>query len=711
MKTAPRSGTKIESKIALLAVCPVILALIATGVTLLVQQKQLGHEADTAITEQARNETAKIAQNVYLLCNSTDARNQAELSRGMDAVHRLLSNVGSLSLSNETVAWQASNQVTKQVIPVVLPKLLVGAEWLGQVTTAGEQALIVDEAKRLTGVFCTVFQRMNEAGDMLRVCTNVVKEDGNRAVGTYIAARDADSTENVVIKTVLRGETYRGRAYVVNDWHTAAYEPIWDAGKKRVIGMLYVGIAMNTSNRELREAISKIVVGRTGSVFVLGATGDERGRFLIADQGHQAGENVWDARDAEGRPYIQNMVQLGNKLGAGEVGSVDYATRRAGEKQVRARFAAIVGFPAWDWVIAASAYEDDFAEMRMKLNATRNAMLRWVAGVGLVTAVLALVVGVLFARTLVGPITHLIADLSESSTYIASAARQVSASSQSVAQGTSEQAASLEESSASLEEMSSMTKRNAESATRANELARMARQVADGGATDMEAMARAMNEIKTSSDDIAKIIKTIDEIAFQTNILALNAAVEAARAGEAGMGFAVVADEVRSLAHRSAQAARETASKIEGAISKTTQGVEISAKVSTSLAGIVERVREVDTLIAEVATASREQSQGLEQLNAGIGQMDKVVQANASSAEESSAAAQQLNAQAAMLKEGVARLQKVVGTRTKETLQPSEPHEQFTAPSAQKPAATRNAALKRQSVRRSEPRYGSRLCM
>ena len=167
---------------------------------------------------------------------------------------------------------------------------------------------------------------------------------------------------------------------------------------------------------------------------------------------------------------------------------------------------------------------------------------------------------------------------------VTAAATQVSSSSQSLAQGASEQAASLEETSSSLEEMSGMTNRNAENATKANELARQARQAADTGASDMQAMSAAMNDIKTSSDDIAKIIKTIDEIAFQTNILALNAAVEAARAGEAGMGFAVVAEEVRNLAQRSAQAARETADKIEGAITKTGQGVQITEKVAKSLA-------------------------------------------------------------------------------------------------------------------------------
>ena len=177
----------------------------------------------------------------------------------------------------------------------------------------------------------------------------------------------------------------------------------------------------------------------------------------------------------------------------------------------------------------------------------------------------------------------------------------------------------------------------------------------------MEHMTAAMEAIKVSSGDIAKIIKTIDEIAFQTNILALNAAVEAARAGEAGMGFAVVADEVRSLAQRAAQAAKETAAKIEGAITNTEQGVEDSAKVAERLREIVTKIRQVDELVADVAAASREQTQGIDQVNTAVTQMDSVTQSNAASAEESASAAEELNAQAESLKDAVAQLVAMVG--------------------------------------------------
>lgn len=263
-------------------------------------------------------------------------------------------------------------------------------------------------------------------------------------------------------------------------------------------------------------------------------------------------------------------------------------------------------------------------------------------------------------RSITRPVLSVVETLSAGANQTAVSAQQVSAASQSLAQGASEQAASLEETSSSLEEMSSMTKRNADNAQTANALAREARLAADTGSADMQAMAAAMQEIKISSDDIAKIIKTIDEIAFQTNILALNAAIEAARAGEAGMGFAVVAEEVRSLAQRSAQAARETAGKIEGAIGRTAAGVQLTHKVAAALQEIVGKARQVDELVAEVASASRQQTEGIAQLNTAIRQIDKVTQTNAASAEESASAAEEMSAQTEALQTALAELLSLV---------------------------------------------------
>ena len=251
--------------------------------------------------------------------------------------------------------------------------------------------------------------------------------------------------------------------------------------------------------------------------------------------------------------------------------------------------------------------------------------------------------------------------VAESSQHLGTTAHQFSATGQNLAHGFSHQASALEESSAALEEVTSMTKRTAENAQTAKELGNQNSAAAESGTTDMQAMTRAMDEIKVSSDNIAKTLKVIDEIAFQTNLLALNAAVEAARAGEAGAGFAVVADEVRSLAQRSAQAAKDIAPKIVESIQKSQRGVELSAKVASSFQAITAKARQMDDLLAEIAVAANEQNQGILQINSAVREIDTTTQQSASTSAEMVNATSALRDHAAVLNQTVNQLNHLVG--------------------------------------------------
>ncbi len=287
--------------------------------------------------------------------------------------------------------------------------------------------------------------------------------------------------------------------------------------------------------------------------------------------------------------------------------------------------------------------------------------IEWVIGiVGIIGLALILLVAILVARSVSGPINIIIADLYEGAHQVTDASGQISQSSQSLAEGATEQAASIEETSASLEEMTSMTRQNADNAGQANTLSIQARDSAEEGSHAMEKMIEAMKAINKSSGEISKIIKVIEEIAFQTNLLALNAAVEAARAGEHGKGFAVVAEEVRNLAQRAGAAARDTSDLIEDAVGKARQGNELADNAGKVLSEIVDGVKSVTNLVAQISSASIQQSEGIEQINTAVTQMDTVTQQNAGNAEEAAAASEELNAQAEKLNDVVGDLTSLI---------------------------------------------------
>lgn len=278
-------------------------------------------------------------------------------------------------------------------------------------------------------------------------------------------------------------------------------------------------------------------------------------------------------------------------------------------------------------------------------------------------------IGTLFLafKRMADNLNEVMTNFNSASEQVAAGSRQVSASSMALSQGATEQASSIEELTASLEEISTQTKLNAQNASQANELAETAKEKAIQGNQQMKQMLQAMEEINEASGNIFRIIKVIDEIAFQTNILALNAAVEAARAGQHGKGFAVVAEEVRNLAARSANAAKETTAMIEGSMKKVEGGTKIANDTALALNNIVEGVSKATSLVAEIATASNEQALGINQVNQAIIQVSSVVQTNSATSEESAAASEELSSQAEMLREQVKKfnLRKTTGSSFK----------------------------------------------
>ncbi len=293
----------------------------------------------------------------------------------------------------------------------------------------------------------------------------------------------------------------------------------------------------------------------------------------------------------------------------------------------------------------------------------------WVMIVGLAsTLVIGVILAVSITLSTTRPIKRTVQGLSEGAMQVAAASGQVASTSRQLAEGSSQQAAAIEETSSSLEEMAAMTRQNAENAGQANQLMVEANQIVEGANRAMVELTRSMSEIATASEETQKIIKTIDEIAFQTNLLALNAAVEAARAGEAGTGFAVVAEEVRNLALRASEAAKSTANLIENTVRKTKDGVDLVDDTYREFDRVLTIVAKSGEFVGEIAAASREQAQGIAQVNKAVSEMDKVTQNNAAGAEESASASEEMNAQAEQMREFVIELNALVeGEAGKET--------------------------------------------
>src|SRR5574344_2034918 len=266
----------------------------------------------------------------------------------------------------------------------------------------------------------------------------------------------------------------------------------------------------------------------------------------------------------------------------------------------------------------------------------------WVMLGFFLTIVIACYISTIIAKNIDKSILKVLNDLNEASDELEKLSINLDENGHKLAEGSTEQAASIQETSSTLEESSSMVHQTTQNTKEADKLAKQTKDSADKGTKEMQVMLDAMKELKTSSDEIAKIIKVIDEIAFQTNILSLNAAVEAARAGEAGKGFAVVAEEVRNLAQRSAQAAKDTAGIIEGNITLSEKCLNITEKVGGSLGSIRENTHKVSELLNEISTASQEQEIGIDQISKAVSQMENVLQSNATTAQESATSSEQL---------------------------------------------------------------------
>jgi methyl-accepting chemotaxis protein len=400
----------LKYKIVWLAVLAAALPVLVMSILILTQKQGLMSKIVADMNSISGNETGEIAKLVHGMCAMSNRRTEQRLREHLASARTELEAQGAITFDTNQMVWVACNQFTRQITNVPLPLLRLGETRLTPNAEFTVPSPVVDIVARFSQCYCTIFQRLNEDGDMLRVATTVPSSDGKRAIGTTLAHHGPQGEETPVLAAVLKGETYVGRAKVLDQWHAAAYEPIWDSpAKTRVIGMLYVGFNLDKVNQELREAILSIVVGKTGYVYVLGGKGEQRGHYIISRGGESDGADIWDSKDPEGNAFIQDMIAKGLATTNGSIAYERYSWRNKNESSPRMKVAAVTYFPAWDWIIAAGMYEDDYHGVLARLNDVVNRLLLVGPLGGVIVMLMAIALALAIGAAIAGSINKTIA--------------------------------------------------------------------------------------------------------------------------------------------------------------------------------------------------------------------------------------------------------------------------------------------------------------
>lgn len=400
------NNLKFSAKITLLGIISVLFTALALLLVVAWQSSEYNAEAQRKVDEVTNSSLKDISRGIYNLVQAQGESVQNQVDSNLNVARYVLARTGQPSFSQETIHWDAINQFTQQATSARLPKMLVGGKWLGQIVNLDAETLVVDEIVNLVGGTATIFQRMNEQGDMLRVATNVPNADGLRAIGTYIPASNPDGTPNPVISAILKGERYHGVAFVVNAWYITAYEPMVD-DTGALVGMLYVGVKQE-SIESLRQAIYQTRLGKSGYVYVLGGQGEGRGHYIISQGGLRDGENVWTLQDAAGGYVIQSIVARA-LMKPGEITDWRYLWQESDEPAPRWKIVQISYYEPWDWVIVAEVYEDELEEYQL---AIQNGRLRMLGASGVMGLGIALVIGLIsfgITRSMTRPLQQLTA--------------------------------------------------------------------------------------------------------------------------------------------------------------------------------------------------------------------------------------------------------------------------------------------------------------
>ena len=608
----------------------------------------INHSTSTMLTERAKS---NVANSLHGISNTVEVFNNAMTNEASSFARLFASEFDDGKFSLDTAN-------TVEIAGKPTPSLIHGGKVLNLDFTGP------DKFTNETGVIATIFAA--NGAEFVRVTTSLKKENGERAVGTQL------DHAHPSYPLLRNGQSYIGLATLFGKQFITQYDPIKD-GAGNVIGVLFIGLDISKNMDMLKQKIKAIKIGDTGYIYVINAAkGEKQGTALVHPK--REGDNLIDIKSTDGHAIIREMLEA-------KSGGMTYNWAASDGEAPREKMVEYHTFKDWNWLIVGGTYTDEITREAATLR-DRYALI------GLAALVIFAVVLFLLVRTVVSrplaraeqaadriargdldvhleihnkdeiglvlrALNGISSNLSSVVGQVRAGAEQITTAATEIANGnldlssrTEEQASSLEETAASMEELSGAVRQNADNAAQANQMAMAASGIAAKGGAVVAQVVDTMGSINASSRKIVDIISVIDGIAFQTNILALNAAVEAARAGEQGRGFAVVATEVRNLAQRSATAAKEIKELIDDSVSKVDVGSRQVAEAGSTIEEVVESVRRVTDIMAEISSASDEQRAGIGQVHDAIHQMDEVTQQNAALVEQAAAAAAALQDQA-----------------------------------------------------------------
>ncbi len=610
------------------------------------------HEVYALIEEKLREQVLMVSNHLKTAIDLTQERVNYDLK----VAHEMLYASGHATLEpQERMTLKIVDQVTNAQTITAIPVMKIGDVRISDLFTMHE---VVDLIQSIVGSSSTVFQVIPEG--LLRISTNMRNLDGSRAIGSYIP------TDSPVYQAIMRGETFQGRAFAVKSWYQTAYEPIRDQ-QGAIIGALYVGVP--EASQAILDALSRIIVGKTGYITVL----NMQGEYILSKQREQDGKIIIDAQDANGRLFIQEWIEHAPTLQQGDVAIDYYPWINPGERQARMKIIAYAYFSEWQWVIASTAYVDDFLN---SLAHIRNITIcvsfaaivfgafaaygfavnmathfeRLMTGMGRVAHGDLTVTIRTTRRDEIGVLTHtlqemiatlrqIVARIKDGADKVTSGSQELRARSHDIAQGAQNQASAATEASSFMEQMIVNIRHNAEHARQTEELSVQV-------TSDAQESGQAVIEVLNAVRRITKETSGIKEIARQTRMLSLNATIEAVRAGDSGAGFGVVAAEVRALAERS-QGAAATISELSDVI------VALAENAGDRLLGVIPRIQETSKLVESISQASSQQQDQADQVNTALHLLEAVIHDNSTLAEKLTHLAEELAEQADQLQRSV----------------------------------------------------------